>query len=122
MKDEIKRDAWREFLRNFSDRNKSRPTWLQVLGEAGAQSAELGLPLVGVSLEDRNGKAPSIQIMLGGHDSFDPRHLTHVVSRVEQVKSKVGSDGRDEAVEFIDTNGEASLLIFRHRARMAAHA
>jgi hypothetical protein len=122
MRDDVKREAWGKFLREFSDRNKSRPTWLQVFGDAGAQSEELGLPLMGLSLEERNGKAPSVQIMLGGHDSIEPLHLTHVINQVQQVKTKVGNDGRDEAVEFIDAKGEASLLIFRHRARMAAHA
>lgn len=35
---------------------------------------------------------------------------------------QVGTDGRDDAIEFIDKQGEASLLIFKHRARMAADA
>ena len=122
MKDNIIREAWPNFLREFSDRNQSRPTWLQVFGEAGAQTEEVGLPLMGVSLEEKGGRAPSVQIMLGGHDSVEPRHLTHFIDHVEELRTKVGSDGRDEAVEFIDTNGEASLLIFQHRARMAAHA
>jgi hypothetical protein len=69
MKDNIQRDAWARYLTQFNKRNQSRPTWLQVCGEAGAQS-----------------------------------------------------DGRDEAIEFVDSQGEASLLIFKHRARAAAHA
>jgi hypothetical protein len=93
-----------------------------VFGEVGAQSEEQGLPLVGISLEERGTDAPRVQIMLGGHDAIEQRHLTHMISNVERVMPQVGTDGRDDAIEFVDQQGEASLLIFRHRARMAAHA
>jgi hypothetical protein len=122
MKDNIEREAWTSYLTEFSERNKSRPTWLQVFGEAGAQSEERGLPLMGISIEDRGADAPRIQIMLGGHDAIESRHLTHMISDVERVTLQLGNDGRDDAIEFTDKQGEASLLIFTHRARMAAHA
>lgn len=122
MKDNVEREAWARYLNKFSKRNESRPTWLQVFGEAGAQSEEQGLPLVGISLEEKGTDAPCVQIMLGGHDAIEQRHLTHMISNVERVTSQVGTDGRDDAIEFVDKQGAASLLIFRHRARMAAHA
>ena len=122
MKDNIEREAWARYLSKFSKRNNSRPTWLQVFGEAGAQSEEQGLPLVGISLEEKGADAPRVQIMLGGHDAIEHRHLTHMISNVERVTQRVGTDGRDDAIEFIDKQGEASLLIFTHRASMAAHA
>jgi uncharacterized protein DUF5335 len=122
MKDNIEREAWARYLNKFSKRNNSRPTWLQVFGEVGAQSEEQGLPLVGISLEEKGTDAPRVQIMLGGHDAIEQRHLTHMISNVERVMPQVGTDGRDDAIEFIDKQGEASLLIFKHRARMAAHA
>lgn len=121
-KDNIERDAWAGYLKEFNSRNESRPTWLQVFGESGAQSEEQGLPLLGISLEERGADAPRVQIMLGGHDAIESRHLTHMVTGVESLIPKVGADGRDESIEFVDKHGEASLLIFRHRARMAAHA
>jgi hypothetical protein len=122
MKDNIERDWWARYLTQFNKRNMSRPTWLQVFGEAGAQSEEQGLPLVGISLEEKGVDAPRVQIMLGGHDAIETRHLTHMISNVERLTPQVGTDGRDEAIEFVDNQGEASLLIFKHRARMAAHA
>jgi hypothetical protein len=121
-KDNIEREAWTLYLNEFNKRNKSRPTWLQVFGEAGAQSEEQGLPLLGISLEEKGADAPRVQIMLGGQNAIESRHLTHMVSGVESLKSQVGADGRDEAIEFVDRHGEASLLIFKHRARAAAHA
>ncbi len=122
MKDNIERESWATYLTKFSNRNEARPTWLQVFGEAGAQSEEQGLPLVGISIEERGADAPRVQIMLGGHDAVETRHLTHMISNVDRVTRRVGTDGRDDAIEFVDNHGEASLLIFKHRARMAAHA
>ena len=122
MKENIDRDAWAPYLNKFTKRNQSRPTWLQVFGEAGAQSEEQDLPLLGISLEERGADAPRVQIMLGGHDAIEPRHLTHMITDVKWVIPQVGADGRDLAIEFVDKHGAASLLIFKHRARAAAHA
>lgn len=121
-KDIIERDAWARYLNEFTRRNESRPTWLQVFGEGGAQSEEQGLPLVGISVEEKGADAPRVQIMLGGHDAIESRHLTHMITGVELLVPQVGADGRDEAIEFVDKHGGASLLIFKHRARAAAHA
>ena len=122
MNDNIQPEAWASYLTEFNQRNTSRPTWLQVFGETGAQSEELGLPLVGISLEEKGADAPRIQIMLGGHDAIESRHLTHMITNVARLMPRRGSDGREEAIEFVNRQGEASLLIFTHRARMAAHA
>jgi hypothetical protein len=121
-KENIERDVWARYLNEFNRRNESRPTWLQIFGEAGAQSEEQGLPLIGISLEEKGADAPRVQIMLGGHDAIESRHLTHMITGVESLVPQVGADGRDEAIEFVDKHGEASLLIFKHRARAAAHA
>lgn len=122
MKENIDRDAWSRYLNKFTKRNQSRPTWLQVFGEGGAQSEEQGLQLMGISLEEKGAAAPRVQIMLGRHDAIEPRHLTHMITDVEWVIPQVGPDGRDLAIEFVDKRGETSLLIFQPRARAAAHA
>ena len=36
-----------------------------------------------------------------------------MIPNVERVTQQVGTDGRDEAMEFVDKQGEASLLIFK---------
>ena len=122
MKTNIELNAWNSYLKEFNKRNQSRPTWLQVFGDAGAQSEEQDLPLNGVSLELRDESCPNIQIMLGGHDAIEKRHLTHMIRNVKSITPQVGYDGRDRAIEFVAEDGQSSLLIFRHRARMAAHA
>ena len=112
----IERDEWNSYLMEFNKRNQSRSTWLQVFGELGAQSEEQGLPLMGICVDMKGADAPYIQIMLGGHDAIEPLHLTHVVSNVEKIAPEIGIDGRENAIEFINKKGEASLLIFKHRA------
>jgi Family of unknown function (DUF5335) len=122
MKTNIERNNWARYLYDFNKHNKSRPTWLQVFGAAGAQSEEQDLPFVGISLEEKGANGPSVQIMLGRDNTPQSGHLTHVIPNVLTMTAKVGEDGRDEAIEFIDKAGEASLLIFQHRAKKAAHA
>ena len=122
MKDNIESTSWANYLAEFNKRNNFRPTWLQVFGEAGAQSEEQGLQLTGISLENKGADAPRVQIMLSGFNAARRNHLTHAISNLRRMTIQVGSDGRDQAIEFVDKNGETSLLMFRHRARMAAHA
>lgn len=122
MKDNLERQWWAMYLSDFNQRNRWRPTWLQVFGESGAQSEEVGLPLMGISIEEKGANAPRVQIMLGSHDAVGARHLTHAITNVRRLMPQVGTDGRDESIEFVDADGEASLLIFKHRARMGARA
>jgi len=122
MKDMLEKGLWAAYFEQFNKRNKARPTWLQVFGEMGAQSEEQGLPLAGISLEDKGDNAPRIQIMLGGTSTTQQGHLTHMMSNIERIVPQLGADGREEAIEFVDKQGQTSLLIFKHRARMAKHA
>lgn len=121
MKQHLERKTWGSYLSDFNKRNQARPTWLQVLGELGAQSEEQGMPLNGISLEEKGFDSPRLQIMLGDNKS-KTGHLTHMMSNVERIIPQLGADGLEDAIEFVDKEGQASLLIFRHRARMAAHA
>jgi len=122
MKKNLERKTWGSYFSDFNKRNQARPTWLQVLGELGAQSEEQGMPLLGSSLEEKGHESPRVQIMLGGINKSKPEHLTHMMSNVQCVIPQLGADGREDAIEFVAKQGQASLLIFRHRARMAAHA
>jgi hypothetical protein len=117
MNDNFDRSVWIPFFTEFTKRNQSRPTVLEVFGDNGAQTEERGLPFVGISLDQKNG-SPSLEIMLGGHDSIDPRHLTHVIANVRDVTPKRGLDGRDEALAVIDESGEMSLLRFEPKLKV----
>jgi len=115
------RKKWSRYIADFNERNKLRPTWLQILNSNRAYSESRDLPLLGVSLEEKGTDAPRLQISLGD-DHLGSRHLTHTVDGLKSLTIQLGLDGREESVEFVDKGGTASLLVFRHRSKMAAHA
>src|SRR5438876_488975 len=102
MNENINCSVWVNYFNEFTRRNQSRPTRLEVFGEMGAQEEERGLPLAGISLERGNG-APAIGIMFGVPSGFTPRHLTRVIENVRAITPKRGLDGRDEALEIVDS-------------------
>jgi uncharacterized protein len=119
MQENIDRSVWINYFNEFTRRNQSRPTRLEIFGENGAQEEECGLPFAGISLERVNG-APTVEIMFGGNGAVGPRHLTRVIANVRQITPKRGFDGRDEALEIVDNNGEKSLLRFEPQVMIAA--
>ena len=121
MKENIERSAWNGYFNDFTRRNQSRPTHLQLFGEFGAQEEAHGLPFAGITL-DADATSPSVEIMLGGRNADGPSHLTHVIRNVMEITPKRGLDGRDEALELVSRNGERNLLLFEREARMAAAA
>lgn len=116
MNEKLDHVAWANYFNEFTKRNQSRPTKLEVFGEAGAQEEEHGLPFTGISIEQLGGM-PRVEIMLG--DASGSRHLTHVVLNVHQITPKLGSDGRDDALEIVSAEGETSLLRFERQMMIA---
>ena len=108
MKDVIDQGAWVGYLTEFSKRNLSRPTQLEVFGENGAQKEERGLLFAGITMDQMQGK-PTVEIMFSKEGK---EHLTHIILDVRAVTPKRALDGRDEALAIIDSNGETSLLRF----------
>jgi Family of unknown function (DUF5335) len=121
MKEKIDRSVWINYFNEFTSRNHSRPTRLEVFGELGAQIEERGLPLVGIAMGKNGSALPSVEIMFGGNDAIDKRHLTHVIANVQEITPKRGLDGRDEALEIVG-EGYQNLLRFEPEARMTATA
>ena len=121
MKENIDRSVWINYFNEFSRRNQSRPTRLEMFGELGAQEQEHGLPFEGITMRNA-GSLACVEIMLGGGDADRTKHLTHVIPEVEQITPKVGLDGRDEALEIVSGEGYRNLLCFEREARMAAAA
>jgi hypothetical protein len=115
MDAKIDYNYWTTYLNGFNKRNRWRPTRLEVLGEMGAQLAERGLPLVGISVEEDKEGSTRLHIMLGQHDAMDPRHMTYTITRVSRVTPSRGTDGRDESLEIEDEQGERNLLLFEQR-------
>lgn len=119
MKENIDRSVWINYFDEFSRRNYSRSTRLEVFGKNGAQVEECGLSFAGISLERGNG-APNIEIMLGDYDPVAPGHLTRVIVNVQDIRPKRGLDGSDEALAIVDAQGETSLLRFEAKPTVPA--
>jgi hypothetical protein len=117
MKENIDRSVWINYFNEFTRRNHSRPTRLEVFGELGAQENERGLPFAGISLE-RGNDGPSIEIMLGAHKGDTPPHLTHIIENVREISPKRGLDGCDEALEIVDSQDEKNVLRFEPQPTM----
>ena len=111
MSAEIERAAWSGYFKEFSKRNASRPTRLEIFGELGAQQTEHGLSFSGIALEERGHDAPKLEIMLGGDTAAD-RHLTHTITHITRITPKLAADGRDEVLEVQDAAGSRTLLSF----------
>lgn len=116
MNEKLDQVEWANYFNEFTKRNQSRPTKLEVFGDAGAQEEERGMPFTGISIDQQDG-TPRVQIMLG--DVLGSRHLTHIVSNVHQITPKLGLDGRDEALEIVSAEGETSLLRFEPQTMLA---
>jgi hypothetical protein len=112
MSEEIRRDRWQIYFNEFSKRNQSRPTRLQIFGEMGVREEERFLPLNGISVEETGHNAPQIEIMLGGSSPNDERHLTHMIPLAKQVIAKSAAEGIDEALKIQDGDGVKTLLRF----------
>ena len=123
MKGEIPRDQWQTYLEEFSKRNLGRPVNLEVLSEElGDQEEAQMLPLEGITLETKGSEAESVEIMLGGTGAADDRNLTHTVSQVRLIVPKVGTDGREEALEIEAEDGTKIILVFKALPELAEAA
>jgi hypothetical protein len=123
MKGEIPRDQWQTYLEGFSKRNSGRPVNLEVLSEElGDQEEAQMLPFEGITLETKGSEGASVEIMLGSTGAADDRNLTHTMSQVQLIVPKVGTDGREEALEIEAEDGTKIILVFKALPELAEAA
>ena len=115
----IEQNRWQSFLDDFSKRNQSRATRLEVLGEeVGAEEEEDFLPLVGVSLETKGSEAGGVVVILGGEEQ---RHVERHIENVRRITSLVGdTSGVEEGVGFEDGAGDKTLLLLEQLPELPA--
>ena len=114
MTQEIRSEEWGEFIREFGERNRRRPTRLEVIGQTRDEAEDYwledGLPLSGVALETAGEGAPRVAIRLGGEGAKDSRHMTHTVRGVRRLASDPGGEDSGERLEIEDGGGAVTLL------------
>lgn len=111
MERNIELDQLEGFFQEFTERNVSRPTRLEVFDDMGAQTEEHGLPLRGIDLDMKGSGSPRVEIMLGGQGP-DQRHLTHTITNIRRVYVKIGEANIDQVLEIESQEGVKTLLQF----------
>lgn len=123
MLEEIQRKDWLPYFNEFNERNRLRPTRLEVIGEDAIATNELipvgedywmedGLPLLGISIDPVGEDAPRVEVMLGGETVTPSRHMTHTVSGAQRVVRTLDQHGRECELEIEDEEGAVTILHF----------
>jgi hypothetical protein len=118
----INNDNLSEFFRDFSRRNHARIVSVEILDELGVQREIKKMPLSGIAFERGRKNTPSVELMFENHPLGKAAHLTHSISNVRNVFPKQRLDGRDEALEIEDAEGNKVLLIFEQLPELGAGA
>jgi hypothetical protein len=110
---EIERNQWKICLDEFSKRNQSRPTRLEVVGiDIGAQEEERYLPFIGISFEPKGGTAGSVEIHLGSETTADSRQVNHFIPNVEHIYPITGLNSVEDGLGIEDKDKIRTLLLF----------
>ncbi|HEU0300115.1 MAG TPA: DUF5335 family protein [Longimicrobium sp.] len=103
----LDRSEWPARLAEFTHQNVGRPSRLEIDDpQLGAQPAEDGLPLRGVTYDPADDR---VEIMLGGHGS-GAGHLTHSVAHPDRL-DLASSDPRHAALRITHGTGQTLLTV-----------
>ena len=118
MSVEVNKKGWAKILKFFSDQNQGRLTRLGVFKDANDAATdewiEIGLPLLGIDADTREGSAAAVEIMLGDTAQKDARHYTHNILNAQQVRLYFSPDGSRDAVKIEDAEGTMTVLRFEN--------
>jgi len=105
MTNHIPKPSWPDALQAFTNRNAGRVTILDEQGsDIGAQQAERGYPLRGVSYDHHDQR---IEIMLGDLNGTE-HHFTRGIPNVTGI-DVLSVDGRDAALRIQREDGQTIL-------------
>jgi hypothetical protein len=110
---EIPKPSWAHYLQALGNHKAYQPVNVQVEGEdLGAQPLAAGLPLVGISVEEKGSLASAIELTLGGPGAGD---FTHMITRPAHLWVEEDDQGEVQAID-IEDEGRVKTLIFFARA------
>ncbi len=107
MTNEIPKQEWKQFFDDLSREKLDWQTKIEVMNEeTGAQILTEGLPLSGLTFEDREGKE-AIEIMVG---SGTEHHQSHNISEPSKVYFRHSDDKQVGTIEIEDGIGTKTLV------------
>lgn len=118
MRTTIEPESWKADLAAFGNRNKMRPTRLEVLGPAREVESDFwledGLLLAGIDVDMDRERGPYVEIML--QSSAATTHMTHSVAGVKRLELET-TEGGDGSLEIEDQEGMVTIMRFEAEPR-----
>jgi hypothetical protein len=112
---EIPREAWVDWLNQFTVTHENQPVSVDILGpDIGAQPQIDNLPLIGVSA-DRLDHDGTIAVSVAGSAA---QHLTHIIPAVTGIYVEETDEGAHLALNIVSGDGTKTIL----RLQVAAQA
>lgn len=106
MSEVINEMNWAAFLRDYSARNKGRPTRIGVFetsdGATNDYWIEDGLPLVALDAHHNNGKT-SVDVFVGDY--------THSIDVADKLVH-IDDDEKDAGLDILDAHGNTTVIRF----------
>src|SRR5574341_312912 len=109
---EIPKQQWQVFCDEFSRQHEGWLVTLEIFGEVGAQTETVGLPLIGVSVDQKDNEN-TLSILLGGKSG---KHVTHTIVDPARLWIAETETGAHEALKIETNEGEGMLLRFHATA------
>lgn len=108
---EIPRERWADYLNALSNREKDHPVSIRVEGrEIGDQMMSQGLPLVGISVEEKGSEKDAIEVTVG-YKGQGMANMTHMIQAPTHIYVEERDNG-DVACLDIEDGTQVKTLIF----------
>jgi hypothetical protein len=106
---EIPKQQWKRFLDGLSKRRFDWRTKIEVMNDSiGSQILSEGLPLVGVTAEERHDGGIVVEIALGA--TAADGHQTHSIVNPTKIAFLSEDTGEGEILEIEEANGTKTLV------------
>ena len=102
----IPHDEWAEYLEGFSSRNRGRRARFEAFAGGIVTEEDEEAVFDGVSMENNTAK---VRRLNRTHDD-DP--ITDELTDIRGLTVQLDSDGSDNTIEFLDSNGDVAELHF----------
>lgn len=108
MSDTFEITNWKNYFKEFSEKNLNRPAKLETINHLGLEREVEWVPLKGVAVELKGGKAPSIEVIFGSPDG-EFNHYTHFIENVDKIFGR-GEYLVPDALDFEAEDGSKTIL------------